>query len=44
MTRHRVIGDGCISEGISLMNAWMPVVSVRVIHHGVFKRENLMAK
>ena len=27
MTCHRVIGDGCIWEGISLMNAWMPAVS-----------------
>ena len=28
MTYHRVIGDGCIWEGISLMNAWMLSVSV----------------
>ena len=27
MTCHRVIGDGCIWEGILLMNAWMLAVS-----------------
>ena len=28
MTCHRIIGDGFIWQGISLMNAWMPAVSV----------------
>ena len=28
MTCHRVIGDGYIWAGISLMNYWMPAVSV----------------
>ena len=28
MTCHRVIGDRCIWEGISLINTWMLAVSV----------------
>ena len=28
MTCHRVTGEGCIWEGISLVNAWMPAMSV----------------
>ena len=46
MTCHRIIGDGCIWEGISLMNA--RCVSHSVIHQvlnasdGVFKRKTLI--
>ena len=48
MTCHRVIGDGCIWEGILLMNVCC--VNQSVIHQvlnasdGVFKKKSLMEK
>ena len=41
MTCHIITGDGCIWEGISLMNAWMltVVVSPVSLSNGVFKEK-----
>ena len=41
MTCHRIIGDGCICEGISLMNAWMPAVSVSQLSIMMCLKENV---